>query len=184
MLSRTLIFISLILLVSWNLCYPLTIAQANLEELTSESELIVYARVAVSECRWEDEALRTISTLADLEVLETIKGQKPEKVTVKQLGGQVGDWGMVISGTPYLRPGDEAIFFLVPKGEYFEIHSIALGLFRIYQDDTGKQKVVNDLTDIHLINPQTELEVRPAEKVQAFDLIPFIDQIKSYRTTK
>ena len=182
MLYRLMISTFLLLSTMWNFTYSLTIARASLEELTSESELIIYARVAVSECRWEDEARRTINTIAQLEVLEVIKGQIPDQVKIRQLGGQIGDWGMVVSGTPYLRSGDEAIFFLLPRDEYFEIHSMALGLFRIYQDETGRPKVVNDLSDIQLIDPQTNLEVNPAEKLQSFDLIPFIDQIKSYRT--
>ena len=184
MLYRLMISTFLLLSTLWNFTYSLTIARASLEELTSESELIIYARVAVSECRWEDEAGKTINTMADLVVLEVIKGQIPDKVKIKQLGGQMGDWGMVISGTPYLRPGDEAIFFLLPSDEYFEIHSMALGLFRIYQDENGRQKVVNDLSDIQLIDPRTNLEVNPAEKVQSFDLRPFIDQIKSLRTSE
>jgi hypothetical protein len=184
MLHRLVISIFLFLIASWNFTYSLTIARATLEELTSESELIIYARVAVSECRWENEAQKTISTFADLEILEVIKGQNSVKVTVKQLGGQMGDWGMVISGTPYLQRGDEAIFFLVPHGEYYEIHSIALGLFRIYEDESGLQKVVNDLSNINLIDPRTQSEVTPGEKVQAFDLRPFVSQIKSYGIEK
>ncbi len=98
---------------------------------------------------------KSIYSFADLEVIETIKGEKLQKITVRQLGGQIGNWGMFISGTPYLQEGDEAIFFLVRNGDFFEIHSIALGLFRIFQDEAGNEKVVNDLGNVHLQDPLT-----------------------------
>lgn len=176
------LLVFLLLAMFWNDSYSLTIARASLRELSNESEFIVRARVISSHCEWGNEANKIIHTFADLDILETIKGEKVEKITVRQLGGQIGDWGMIISGTPYLQKGDEAIFFLVRNGDVFEIHSIALGLFRIFTDASGNEKAVNDLGNIHLIDQQTGRELDAVERIQSFEVSAFINLIKSYES--
>lgn len=174
------LLVFLFLAVMWNDSYSLTIARASLRELSGESELIVRARVTSSHCDWANEAQKNIYTFADLEVIETLKGEKVDKITVRQLGGQIGDWGMIVSGTPYLQKDDEAIFFLVRNGDFFEIHSIALGLFRIFKDDSGNEKAVNDLGNIQLIDHLTGQEISPVEKIQTFEVSSLINLIKTY----
>ncbi len=174
------LIIFLLLAMMWNFSYSLTIARATLKELSNESELIVRARVTSSHCQWENEVQKNVYTFSDLDVIETIKGEKVNKITIRQLGGQIGDWGMIISGTPYLQKGDEAIFFLVRNGDFFEIHSIALGLFRIFKDESGNEKAMNDLGSIQLIDPLTGREISPVEKIQTFEVSSFINLIKTY----
>lgn len=174
------LLILLFLALMWNDSHSLTIARASLRELSNESELIVRARVTSNHCQWEDEIHKIIYTIANLEVIETLKGEKVDKITIRQLGGQIGDWGMIISGTPYLQKDDEGIFFLVKNGDFFEIHSIALGLFRIFMDESGNEKLLNDLGDVELLDPSTGREVSPVEKIHTFEVSSFINLIKTY----
>ena len=171
--------ISLLLLLS-SVIFALTLAKATVEELTQESTLIVHGIVQQVESRWENQDQGTINSFITVDVVEYIKGMDESSLVVKQMGGQIGDWGDVISGTPVLNKGDEVVLFLVKHQNSYEIHSIALGLFRVYADDLGQKMVINDLQNINLIDPSTGKPVEGDETNPAFSLYQFLGQIRSY----
>jgi len=119
-------------------------------------------------------------TFVTINVFDYLKGTDKPEVIVKQMGGQIGEWGDVISGTPQLRKGDEVILFLVNNKESYEIHSIALGAFRVYSNDLGEKRVINDFRNVNLIDPSTGREVKADEANPSFALFPFLSQIRSY----
>ena len=170
----------LTLLTLSSFIFALTLLKTTVEELTQESNLIIHGTVQEVECRWENRAQGTINTFITVNVFDYLKGTDDSRVVVKQLGGQIGDWGDVISGTPVLRKGDEVILFLVENEESYEIHSIALGLFRVYSKELGEKMVINGLRNVNLIDPATGQEVKGDKANPSFALFPFLNQIRSY----
>ncbi len=179
MRKNLLITVSVLLLFS-SVIFALTLAKATVEELTQESTLIVHGIVQKIENQWENQDEGTINSFVTIDVFEYIKGMDESSLVIRQMGGQIGDWGDVIPGTPVFSKGDEVILFLVKHQNSYEIHSIALGLFRVYEDDLGQKMVINDLRNINLIDPVTGNPVAGDEANPAFTLSQFRGQIRSY----
>lgn len=55
-----------------------------------------------------------IFTDAEIQVDEPIKGAPPDRITVRHLGGQVGELRLDVSHEPVFRMGEEVIVFLSP----------------------------------------------------------------------
>lgn len=174
------VFSILAILVFNSFISALTLEKATVEELTQESTLIIHGTIDQVNCQWENREQGNINTFITVNVLAYVKGINESKVVVKQMGGQIGEWGDVISGTPVLQEGDEVILFLVKNKDSYEIHSIALGVFRVYSNDLGEKRVINDLRNVNLIDPATGQEVRGDEANPTFTLYPFLSQIRSY----
>ncbi len=105
----------------------------TLETLSTKAARVVLARVSNQYAGW-DEAHRRIYTWTELEVLETWKGPDQSSVLVKSLGGQVGDVGMRVSGTPEFVPGERVVVFLREVGAEFAVVGMSQGKFRVVDD--------------------------------------------------
>ena len=69
----------------------LTLAKASVEELTTESILIIKGVVHSTESQWEDANHRAINTYVTVYVSRYIKGVGESQIVFKQKGGQIGD---------------------------------------------------------------------------------------------
>jgi hypothetical protein len=154
----------------------LTVENRTVEQLATESQTIIHGVVQSSISRWEE---KTIYTYTTVRVSETLKGNTPETITVKQMGGQVGEIGQEVSGTPRLIRNEEVVLFLVEwKGEYW-IHSIVLGKFSVREED-GRKVAFNDLNNIGLVDPVTKEEItRPEKKKNHIPLQNLLGEIRS-----
>jgi hypothetical protein len=162
-----------------NEAVPLTVAKISLDRMTLGSNLIIYGTVVSAHSLWEGQA---INTYTSIRVKETLKGEGREFITVKQMGGRVGDITDEVTGSPELNQGEDVILFLVDwQGNYW-IHSIVLGKFSIVTQN-GNLVAYNDLNNVGLIDPVTNREVIDAtEKINAFSLDSFLNEIRSLST--
>ena len=176
----TILPVSFILLFIITSVWALTIEKASLQELTNESALVVIGKVISIEYEWEDANQNAINTNITIEVNQYIKGSGDSQIKITQLGGHIGDFGDVIPGTPNFVMDEEVIFFLFEHNNKYWIHSIALGCFRIFEEENGQKSVMNDLRNIHLINPVTNQEVEPEDAITYFPMDVFINEIESY----
>ncbi len=168
----------LILIAYQSKTTALSVEVISVEQMTHESHAVVLGRVIKSHTVWEGNNIYTYTTFQIKEVLkDNALGQF---VTVKQLGGTVGDVTQDISGTPALYVGEDLLLFLTFwKGNYW-IHSIVLGKYTIVQDE-GNLYAVNDLNNIGLIDPVTKLEITEHnEKLNKFLLDAFVNDIKKF----
>lgn len=155
----------------------LTVKRATIEELSTESPVVIHGRVLHSSSRWEGGA---IYTYTEVKVIDLLKGETGSTVTVKQLGGTVGSDGLDIPGAPKMDQGEEVVLFLVDWKDHYWIHSVVLGMFTVV-DDNGARLAINDLNNIGLIDPETGLEITDAaSKTNAIPLVRFKEQIRSY----
>ncbi len=157
----------------------LTVKKTSLKALTLSSELIVFGKISAIKYEWGDAAHRSIHTVITVEVGEYLKGEGGPTVAVRQLGGQIGDFGQVVPGSPEFSPGEEVVLFLQKHREAYWIHSIALGRFAVARDQSGERVVLNDLRGI-LVDEQLRL-VDAEEAYIRMPLNQFIDAVQSFR---
>jgi hypothetical protein len=177
LLGASLSLLACIMLV--NEAVPLTVAKISLEEMTSRSNLVIYGTVVSAHSQWEGKA---INTYTRVRVQETLKGTDGEFVTVKQMGGRVGDITDEVTGSPELTQGEDVVLFLVEwQGNYW-IHSIVLGKFSVVTQK-GSLVAYNDFNNVGLIDPVTRREITdPTKKINAFPLESFLNEIRSLST--
>lgn len=173
-----LILISMLNMLLMAKGFALTVKKTSLKALTASSELIVLGKVTTVKYEWGDAAHRSIHTVITVAVTKYLKGEGGPSMSVRQLGGQIGDFGQVVPGSPEFAAGDEVVLFLQKHRGAYWIHSIALGSFAVAQDQSGERVVLNDLRGI-LVDEQ----LRPVDAEEAFIRMPlrqFIDAVQSF----
>ncbi len=155
----------------------LTVENISLERMTQESHTVVYGTVLSSRTQWEGNNIYTYTTLR---VKESLKGEKGSTLTVKQLGGTVGEISQEISGSPTLGRNEDVVLFLVRWQNEYWIHSIVLGKFSVVSEE-NRLVAFNDLNNIGLIDPVKRQEItRPNEKANHFPLHSFLAEVRSF----
>jgi hypothetical protein len=152
----------------------LVVEKATLEEITEESQAVVYGKVINKISVWEGKQINTYLTL---EVYDVAKGEGiSNTLTVKQMGGTVGAYSDEVSGSPKYEIGDEVFFFLVDwKGNYW-IHSIALGGYAVIETG-GVKYAVNGFNDIEFTE---SLYKKPGEDLKGeYTLFDLTSKVKS-----
>jgi len=161
------------------LLIALTIKDASIEELTLESDLVVKGTVKSIECKWENEKLKKINTIIQLEITEYYKGNGNRDVEIVQMGGKINDIEDIIIGTPRLNLNEEVLVFLVKNNNQYEIHSIALGCYKLRTNDRLQKIAINKLNDIHLISKDSNKFVSKEKVKKEFLLSNLRNQIES-----
>lgn len=131
-----------------------TIARMSLAKMAQAAPLIVRAR-----CAGNSVALDAgeIWTFTSLQIEEAWRGEAPSKITVRLLGGTLGNITSHVSGVPQFRLGEEVILFLQPtKRGDFSVVSWEQGTFRIARDPAGAQAyVTQDTASFATFDPAT-----------------------------
>jgi hypothetical protein len=89
---------------------------SNLSVLTERSAIIFTGKTEKVESFWNKEKTQ-IYSLVTFRVYEYLKGERKEKhITLKQLGGTVGDITMKVSDAPMYTVGEEVLLFVSGAG--------------------------------------------------------------------
>ena len=136
-----------------------TIRRLDFEQLVAESELIVHARVVGSRS-YIMPSRGWILTETRIEVLGTVKGSPARFISVTELGGEVGDTGMMVPGTARFKQGEEAVVFLKNVAGMWRTSGLIQGKFPIVEQrgekmvtpavpmaDSGGRIALRDLFD-------------------------------------
>jgi len=131
-----------------------TLSRLSFDELANQATAVGRFRCISVESRWQDGEMWTETRF---ETLEVNKGLLPGVVTVRMLGGTVGNLHSHVEGVPAFRPGEEAYLFLWGRGgEPFRVLGWSQGAFRIARDPrTGIERVTQDSAAAPLFDPQT-----------------------------
>lgn len=119
-----------------------TMRRLETRDLTLGSSEIVVGTVESARSRW-DANHRHIFTDVDVRVTRSLKGDGASRITLTQLGGEVGGVRYSIPGGPLFRPGEEALLFVWrdSRGRP-QVNGLAQGKFDIERDSaTGKATV-------------------------------------------
>jgi len=97
----------LLFLIPFSLAYS---QEITLEKLIKDSAVIVIGKVKKIESKIEGE--KNIWTYVTIECKQYLKGNKKIELTVRIPGGEVGELGQYVSGTPKYKVGEEVLSFL------------------------------------------------------------------------
>ena len=115
-----------------------TLSRLRFEELAGQATAVARLRCLGVQSRWEN---GEIWTETRFETLELNKGLLPGVVSVRMLGGSVGNLHSRIEGVPAFRPGEEAYIFLWGhEGEPFRVLGWSQGTFRIRRDARDRNR--------------------------------------------
>jgi hypothetical protein len=131
-----------------------TLARLRFEELAKQATAVARLRCLGAESRWENGEIWTDTVF---EVVEQSKGLLPGLVTIRTLGGSVGNLHSRIEGVPAFRQGEEAYVFLWGReGEPYRVLGWSQGTFRIARDArTGVETVTQDSAAAPIFDPRT-----------------------------
>jgi hypothetical protein len=95
-------------------------------ELTDFSEVVVIGRVEAVRSGW-DPAVNSIYTYVTVDVAEVLKGAvAPGLITIKQLGGVVGDTGLAVADQATFEVGEEVLLYLEARPRDHTLYTSAL----------------------------------------------------------
>lgn len=171
-----------------NVAGATTVQKFTVSDLAKKSESIVLARVEDESARME-EGTKEIYTYITLRVLEDVKGAKrndnaknpkaEEMITIRQLGGSVGNLISVVPGMPTFRKGEEVVVFLSQKDRagYPWVMGLQQGKYTVVTDENGFRQVRNELDGLTtMAQDGTKIEAKGATQQP---LASFLDGIKT-----
>jgi hypothetical protein len=133
---------------------PTTLTHMSVAKLTHVSRLILRARCVENSTAWDAGEIWTFTTYEPTEVW---KGSAQSRVSVRLLGGRIGNLTSNVSGVPRFRIGEDVVLFLAPttRGD-FSVVSWVQGTFRIHRDQrTGEDTVTQDSASFDTFDPST-----------------------------
>ncbi len=134
-----------------------TLERMSVAKMAQHSQLVVRAQCVANSVAWDAGEIWTFTTF---DVEDSWKGAPTaaaRQVTVRLLGGSVGNLTSTVSGVPRFHPGEEVVLFLQPtaRGD-FSIVSWVQGTFRIHRDTrSGAEIVVQDTAAFDTYDPAT-----------------------------
>jgi len=167
-----------IALLGASLASATTVQKFSLQELATKSDAIVMAKVEDQSSR--QDANKEIYTYITVSVLESVKGAKGEKtITIRQLGGSVGNLISAVPGMPSFKNGEEVVLFLSAKDRagYPWVMGLQQGKYSIVTDDSGLKHVRNELDGLRVLSPNGSVNESKVSSDQP--LGAFLDGIKS-----
>ena len=150
------------------------------EEMTEQSSAIVLGRCVAVRSEWNADR-SNIVTHNVFEVSQYYKGSLGPRITITELGGQVGEWVALYSGVPHFRVGEEAVLFVWtgPQGQH-QVIGLTQGKFRVGRDGaTGEAVLQQTLSAEPMVEPERHLHTAPAGQM-AMPLAAFRNRVESY----
>ncbi len=117
----------------------------SLEKLVHYSHLAVVATMREAVGTWERTPTgKRIVTYSRVEVHQPLDGRSPPEgeLTIRTLGGRVGDTGQVVHGEAELTLNEPAVFFVRPADAgSFAITAMAQGHYPLDEDEQGTYRL-------------------------------------------
>ncbi|HEY6880130.1 MAG TPA: hypothetical protein VI299_19030 [Polyangiales bacterium] len=134
----------------------------DLETLVREADSVVLARVIKSESHYDDRGRIVTDYQMQVEHVEKGNVALGAAVTVRKLGGIVGDKGMTISGEPSYTDGELVLLFGKGGKSYLRPVGMGQGAMRVSERD-GARYVRSDARGMSLVKRgATDKSVPPA----------------------
>jgi|SRR5579872_3482988 len=139
---RTILRVAMSLFAATSI-HATTLARLSLDQLAVAADATARVRCTGAQSRWENGQIWTVTRF---DVVETMKGTLPSRITVRLPGGRVGHLTATVDGTPRFKAGDEVIVFLErSRAGEFSVTAWVEGTFRIGRDPrSGAETVTQD----------------------------------------
>jgi len=154
-----------------------------IEEMTARSALVVRGKVVKTEARW-DASHRRIQTYTQVRVSESLKGQAPATVLVRQPGGHVGELEQLVAGAAEFAPGEDVVLFLERAPDEAGAHLVAgmsAGAVRLERANTGELRAVRRLSGLELVKMRDRgpAEVRVVDRDDLGEADAFLRRVRA-----
>lgn len=127
-----------------------TVIPMSVEQLTRASTHVVEATAIDSTAQWNpDHTL--IFTYTRFNVSQSLKGQLPQTIVVRQLGGTVDGITQRVSGVRHWLPGQQAVLFLKPSStgdRAMVVTGLMQGNFLVKRSANGETSVTNGMPEV------------------------------------
>ena len=166
-------------LLGASLATATTVQKFSRQELAKKSASIVQAKVE-DVYSSQDAVSKEIYTYINLSVLESVKGAKGEKsITIRQLGGTVGNLISAVPGMPSFQRGEEVVVFLSVRDRdgYPWVMGLQQGKYSVVTDENGLKHVRNELDGLKMLTPDGSME--EGKVSTELQLGAFLDGIKT-----
>ena len=131
-------------------------------DIARSSDNIVVAKCISAESKWNEQG-SLIYTYVTFQVQDDVKGETKEgNLTLRFLGGRVGDTVQTVPDMPQFSENEEVMLFLGPKNRsgYQTLSSIQKGVLRIKTDsETGKKLITTPTTGIRIYRKNTDKSI-------------------------
>ena len=120
-----------------------SVLKTTMDEMLTESEFVFEGRVLSVESRQTDS--KRIHTFVTFEIQEIIKGEYPEPtITLRFLGGTVGNLTMAVSDIQIPRDGERGVYFVesLDRNQVHPLYGWSQGHFTVTADDTGTDRMM------------------------------------------
>lgn len=168
-----------------------TIIPPEFATLVNESDYIVH----VTTKSVHSEKIRTargerIFTFVEFDLREVVAGNPPSTLTLRFLGGRVGEEALTVGGMPQFRVGDEDILFVRDNGRSIcPLYAMMHGRYIVQKDtETGREYVTRSDGSPLQNTAEIASEIRLAESpparrraaaLSALEPADFVRQIKA-----
>lgn len=150
-----------------------TVLKLSMKDLARKSDAVVVARVEDAVARYDTD--KEIYTYITLKVLDPVKGsRKDDLITIRQLGGTVGQIASIVPGMPTFAKGEEVVVFLSQKDRagYPWVMGLQQGKYTVRVDENGAKHVRNELDGTNLVGKDGSVldgaKVTPDMPLQSF----------------
>ncbi|MFT7625798.1 MAG: hypothetical protein ACI9WU_004989 [Myxococcota bacterium] len=127
----------------------------QLADLVAEADVVVRGRVLFEQVPVWDAQRQRIYTDSKIIVDTVLHGRTTlPSVTVRQLGGVLGDIGQSVDGVGPLKPGTTVVLFLKTDGVRHYVVGMAQGRLEVV-GRSGDERVVRDLDGATLVGKRT-----------------------------
>jgi hypothetical protein len=151
------VFAALVCLIA--ICAPLlatTVVPMSVERLTRASTHVLLAQADSSWTEWTpDHSL--LYTVTRFRVERSIKGQAPETILVKQMGGVSGAYQQKVAGVRHWQAGERSVLFVHPsrsKDGRYVVTGIMQGNFAV-KSAAADPIVTNGIDGVEALDPET-----------------------------
>jgi hypothetical protein len=174
------ILLALILLFTGSAARSTTLVRMSVAQMTQTAQLVVRARCVANSVRWDHGEIWTFTSFT---VEETWKGPFNsffnQYLTIRLLGGTIGQFTSNVSGVPRFSPSEEVVLFLEPvdpQGSY-SVVSWLQGTFRVHEDlRTGQQVAVQDSASFDTFEASTrDFRASGLRNIRIEDLHDLVD---------
>lgn len=143
--QRLLTVLALVLtsLQSFSTGYGASVLKITMDEMLTGSELVFVGRVLSVESK--QTAPKRIHTFVICEIKEIIKGEYPaQTISLRFLGGTVGNLTMAISDSQVPLDGEQGIYFVesLDRDQVHPLYGWSQGHFTVAVDETGTNRVM------------------------------------------
>lgn len=156
------------------------IVPSTLEYMTGNSDVVVIGQVVSQTSYWEAQQIFTDVRIAVDNYVKIPPDASPEpEITLKLLGGQVGDTHLKIDQAPTFTDGEKVMLFLKHVGDRYVPFGLSYGVYTITEN--AQQQEVIDGPLFHAsehYNLRTQTVHPNTELVGQHELATFVEQVK------